>query len=137
MAIRKEAAAGKAFAALKEAYCSRKAVLQDLKKKGAKTVLVAGYDVPDEAVLAAGMVPFRVTGYYGGPRESAEKYLEYSFGAIWKGLWESLAEDYAGLADYCVFCGSLDMLLKLYFYCLVFMRMEPERLLPEFFYIYT
>ena len=135
MAIRKAALSDPSFLKLKKAYDDRKAVLKSWKDSGKKVVCVAGYDVPDELILAAGMVPFRVTGYYGGERKSAEKYLEYSFGAIWKGLWESIAEDYAGLADRLVFSNSTDMFLKLYYYFRTLKRLEPERVLPELFYI--
>ena len=135
MAVRKAALSDPSFLKLKEAYDNRKAVLKAWKESGKKVVCVAGYDVPDELILAAGMVPFRVTGYYGGERKSAEKYLEYSFGAVWKGLWESITEDYAGLMDRLVISSSSDMFLKLYYYFRTLKRLEPERPMPELFYL--
>ncbi|MBR4443823.1 MAG: 2-hydroxyacyl-CoA dehydratase [Clostridia bacterium] len=135
MAIRKQALASEAFIRLKQAYDGRKQVLSDWKQSGRGVVCIAGYDVPEEIILAAGMLPFRVTGYYGGARVSADKYLEYSFGAIWKGLWESIAEDYAGLMDHLVFSSSSDMFLKLFYYFRTMQRLEPERPLPELKYL--
>ena len=135
MAIRKQALECAAFTRLKSAYDGRKQVLAGWKQSGKGVVCIAGYDVPEEIILAAGMLPFRVTGYYGGERVSAEKYLEYSFGAIWKGLWESIAEDYAGLMDYLVFSSSSDMFLKLFYYFRTMQRLEPERPLPELKYL--
>jgi len=135
MAIRKQALACEAFTKLKAAYDGRKQVLTGWKQSGKRVVCIAGYDVPEEIILAAGMLPFRVTGYYGGERVSAEKYLEYSFGAIWKGLWESIAEDYAGLMDHLVFCSSSDMFLKLFYYFRTMKRLEPERPLPDLKYL--
>ncbi len=135
MAIRNEALACDGFLKLKQAYDDRKSVLAAWKQEGKKVVCIAGYDVPEEIILAGGMLPFRVTGYYGGARVSAEKYLEYSFGAIWKGIWESIAEDYAGLMDYLVFSSSSDMFLKLFYYFRAMKRMEPERPLPELKYL--
>ena len=135
MAIREQALACAAFTRLKSAYDNRKQVLSEWKRSGRGVVCIAGYDVPEEIILAAGMLPFRVTGYYGGERKSAEKYLEYSFGAIWKGLWESIAEDYAGLMDHLVFCSSSDMFLKLFYYFRTMQRLEPERPLPELKYL--
>ena len=135
MAIRKQALASEAFTRLKQAYDDRKQVLSRWKDSGRGVVCIAGYDVPEEIILAAGMLPFRVTGYYGGARVSAEKYLEYSFGAIWKGLWESIAEDYAGLMDYLVFSSSSDMFLKLFYYFRTMQRLEPERPIPELKYL--
>ena len=135
MAIRKQALASEAFQRLKQAYDGRKQVLSGWKESGRGVVCIAGYDVPEEIILAAEMLPFRVTGYYGGARVSAEKYLEYSFGAIWKGLWESIAEDYAGLMDHLVFSSSSDMFLKLFYYFRTMQRLEPERPLPELKYL--
>ena len=135
MAIREQALASEAFARLKQAYDNRKQVLSEWKRSGRGVVCIAGYDVPEEIILAADMLPFRVTGYYGGARVSAEKYLEYSFGAIWKGLWESIAEDYAGLMDHLVFSSSSDMFLKLFYYFRTMQRLEPERALPDLKYL--
>ncbi len=134
MAIRKEALAGKAFSALKAVYDDRKAVLSKWSSEGRKVVLTAGVDVPEEMILAAGMYPFPLTGFYG-ERPAAEKYLEYSFGPIWKGLWESLLVDYKGLAKYIVFSSSSDMLLKIFYYVRALRIYEPERDLPEPKYI--
>lgn len=130
MAIRKEALAGKAFQALKAVYDDRKAVLSKWNAEGRKVVLTAGADVPEEMILAAGMYPFPLTSFYG-PRPSAEKYLEYSFGPIWKGMWENLVEQYKGLVKYIVFCSSSDMYLKLFNYVRTLRIYEPELGLPE------
>ena len=135
MAIRCEALNCAAFARMKEIYDDRKAVLSGWRSSGKKVVCVLGYDVPEEIILAAGMLPFRVTGFYGGARKSAEQYLEYSFGAIWKGIWETVTEDCAGLMDYAVFSGSSDMFLKLFYYLRALQRLEPERPLPELKYL--
>ena len=130
MAIRKEALAGKAFQALKAVYDDRKAVLSKWNAEGKKVVLTAGADIPEEMILAAGMYPFPLTSFYG-ERPAAEKYLEYSFGPLWKGMWESLVVDYKGLAKYIVFCSSSDMYLKLFNYVRTLRIYEPELGLPE------
>ena len=135
MAIRREAMGGAAFCRLKEAYDGRKAVLRRWKSGGKKVVGLMGYDIPEEILLAAGLLPFRITGYYGGERASAEKYLEYSFGSVWKGLWESLTSDYEGLIERVVFCSSSDMFLKLFYYLRALGGLEPERRLPEMLYL--
>lgn len=135
MAIRREALDSAAFCRLREAYGNRKAVLCRWKDSGKKVVGLMGYDIPEEVLLAAGLLPFRVTGYYGGERASAEKYLEYSFGSIWKGLWESVTSDYEGLLERAVFCSSSDMFLKLFYYLRALGSLEPERRLPEMIYL--
>ena len=135
MAIRQEAMSSAAFCRLREAYDNRKAVLCRWKSSGKKVVGLMGYDIPEEILLAAGLLPFRITGYYGGERASAEKYLEYSFGSIWKGLWESVTSDYEGLLERMVFCSSSDMFLKLFYYLRALGGLEPERKLPEILYL--
>lgn len=135
MAVRSEALECSAFARMKKIYDDRRSVLEGWKAEGRKVVCVLGYDVPDEIIIASGMTPFRVTGYYGGERVCAEKYLEYSFGAIWKGLFESVMSDYSGLMDYCVLCSSSDMFLKLFYYLRTLKGLEPERPLPELKYL--
>lgn len=135
MAVRSEALECSAFTKMKRLYDDRKGVLESWRAEGRKIVCILGYDVPEEIILAAGMTPFRVTGYYGGERVCAEKYLEYSFGAIWKGLFESVMSDYSGLMDYCVLCSSSDMFLKLFYYLRTLKGLEPERPLPELKYL--
>lgn len=130
MAIRKEALAGKAFSALKAVYDDRKSVLEKWNKEGRKVVLTAGADIPEEMILAAGMLPFPLTSFFG-PRPSAEKYLEYSFGPVWKGMWQNLVEEYSGLAKYIVFCSSSDMYLKIFNYVRTLRIYEPDLNLPE------
>lgn len=135
MAIRQKAFNCPAFCGLLEVYNNRKAALTELKGSRKKIVFTVGCDVPEEIIIAAGMVPFPVTGYYGGERHAAEKYLEYSFGAVWKGIFETIAEDYQGLMEHAVFCSSSDMILKLFYYFRTLKMTEPERPLPEMIYL--
>lgn len=134
MAIRKEALEGKAFSALKAVYDDKKAVLTKWHEEGKKVVLTAGADVPEEMIIAAGMLPFPLTGFYG-PRPAAEKYLEYSFGPIWKGMWQNLIEEYKGLVNYIAFSSSQDMYLKIFNYVRALKVLEPDMILPEPKYI--
>ena len=134
MAIRKEALACSEFAKLKAIYDDKKSVLKSLNESGKKVVCTAGCDVPEEVIIAGGMVPFPITGYYGGERPSAEKYLEYSFGCIWKGIWETILEDYKGMIQYLSFSSSQDMYLKIFYYLRTLKRLEPDRPLPELTY---
>lgn len=135
MALRKQALDCKEFQQLKAIYDDKKSALISLKNSGKKIVCTAGCDVPEEVILAAGMLPFPITGYYGGERVSAEKYLEYSFGCVWKGMWETILEDYKGMIDYLALSSSQDMYLKFFYYLRALKRLEPERPLPELSYM--
>jgi len=135
MAIRKEALNCSEFAKLKAIYDDKKGALKSLRDSGKKVVCTAGCDVPEEVIIAGGMVPFPITGYYGGERPSAEKYLEYSFGCLWKGIWETILEDYKGMIDYLAFSSSQDLYLKIFYYLRALKKLEPERPLPQLCYM--
>ena len=124
-----------AYSELKWAFDNKRKAVSKLMESGRKTVWMIGDDVPEEVIMAAGMLPVRLCGYYG-PRPNAEKYLEISFGAQWRGLFEAIMNDeYAGMMDYLVLSNSSDIIQKLYYYLLELKRMEPERRLPEIAYV--
>lgn len=130
MAIRSCAEESPAFSELKWAFDNKRKAISKLMEGGRKAVWMMGDDVPEEVIMAAGMLPVRLCGYYG-PRPNADKYLEISFGAYWRGLFEAvLNEEYAGMMDYLVLSNSSDILLKFFYYLTELKRMEPERKLP-------
>lgn len=89
-----------------------------------------GDEVPEEIILAAGMVPVRLWGK-SGDRPHADTYLEASFGAVWRGYFESLvSEETSRLIDHLVLSNSSDIIQKLYYYLLQLKKIEPERHLP-------
>ena len=124
-----------AYAKLKKAFENKREAIADLKKSGKKAVFMLGDDVPEEIIIAGGMIPVRLCGYYGA-RPNADKYLEISFGALWRGLFEAVMNgEYADMMDYLVLANSSDLIQKLYFYLNEIKRVEPERKLPEIEYV--
>lgn len=124
------AANSPAYTELKWAFDNKRKAILKLMESGRKNVWMMGDDVPEEVIMAAGMLPVRLCGYHG-PRPNADKYLEISFGAQWRGLFEAILNDeYTGMMDYLVLSNSSDIIQKLYYYLIEFKRMEPERKLP-------
>lgn len=120
-----------AYLKLKKAFDDRPCALRTLLQKGKKGIGIIGDDVPEEVLVAAGLFPIRVSGFYGN-RPNADEYLEMSFGALWRGLFESVMNgSYADLFDRLVFSNSSDMIQKLYHYLNVIRTNEPWRNLPQ------
>ncbi len=124
-----------AYLELKKAFENKREAIADLRKDGKKTVFMLGDDVPEEIIMAGGMVPVRLCGYYG-PRPNADKYLEISFGALWRGLFEAIMNgEYADMMDYLVLANSSDIIQKLFYYLQEIKRTEPSRKLPVIEYV--
>lgn len=82
MSIRECALRSQAFAALKDVYDHRETVAARWRTDGGKVVGELGCDVPDEFILAAGMLPVRVYAEVGKPLVETDKYLEYAFDPV-------------------------------------------------------
>lgn len=135
MSERSCAAASRAYGMLKKAYAERDSAVAAIRSSGKKCVFMFGDDVPEELIIAHGMFPVRLIGEYG-PRPNADKYLEQSFGALWRGYFEKIVNgSLAGCMDYLVLSNSSDIIQKLYYYLLQLARIEPERKLPPIYYI--
>ena len=124
-----------AYNELKKAFENKREAIRDLMKDGKKAVFMLGDDVPEEIIMAGGMIPVRLCGYYG-PRPDADKYLEISFGALWRGLFETVMNgEYSDMMDYLVLANSSDLIQKLYYYLIEIKRTEPSRKLPVIEYV--
>ncbi len=131
MSLRTNALKSEAFLAFKDAYENRE---KYIKASGKKAVWMLGADCPEEAIIAAGMLPVRVTGEYDGPRDNADKYLERSFGPIWRGVFEKIVNGKYGM-EYLVMANSSDMIIKIFYYLREMKRAYAEVSLPELKYL--
>ena len=131
MAERKCALQNEAYQALREVYLNRDAALRKLKDQNKRLIWCVGSNVPDEVIMAAGMVPVRAFGDHTLPRTTADKYLEPSFSSIWCGLFEKLVSGkYKELIDYVVFSSTNIMLQHMYGYYRQLILLEPKKQLP-------
>ena len=124
-----------AYGELKKSFENRWEYIRNLIKDGGKAVWMAGDDVPEEIIMAGGMIPVRLPGF-SGSRPNADKYLEISFGDYWRGLFESIMNgENSDIMDYLAFSNSSDLIHKLYHYLVQIRKIEPERKLPDFHFI--
>ena len=136
MSIRKCALESKAFTALKEVYDHRDAPAAKWRAEGKKVVGKLGFDVPDELLIAAGMLPVQV---YADPERSLDetnKYLEYAFEPVVRAQFEKLIDGtYGEQLDALAISNSTDVVIRIFLYLRELHRVEPEKNLPPFAFI--
>lgn len=99
---------------------------------GRKPVGVLGDRVPEELILAAGMVPVRLRAEYGDRPSPTDGILEYSFSPAAKSWFDDLVSGAAPVRpDALVLCDSEDVNNRLYYYLRELRRTEPERGIPQ------
>ncbi|MBQ6670491.1 MAG: 2-hydroxyacyl-CoA dehydratase [Firmicutes bacterium] len=131
MAIRECALKNPYFAKLFDVYRNRDAAALAFKAKGGKVLAKLGFDVPDELVLAAGLMPVQV---YADPDKElvyTNKILEYAFDPMVRKQFEKMVDGtYKDLADYLVVSNSTDVLIRVFLYLRELIRSEPEMPVP-------
>lgn len=132
MSIRKQALENRAFAALKRAYDNRDEAALAWKRQGKQVVGMLGYDVPQELLIAADLLPAQVAPTVGGSTEQADRYLEMSFRTTSKLCFEKLVDGtYGAFMDHLAISNSSDQFVRLYLYLRELRRVEPEKPIPE------
>lgn len=131
MSIRKCALNSQAFAALKDVYDHRDAVAAQWRADGQKVIGELGCDVPDEFILAGGMLPIRV---YADPQKAlaeTDKYLEYAFDPVVRAQFEKIVDGtYYHQLDALAISNSTDVIIRVFLYLRELHRVEPEKSVP-------
>ena len=136
MSIRTCALKSAAFKALKDAYDNREAAAAKWRAAGGKVLGELGCDVPDELVLAAGMMPVHI--YADPARELTEtnKYLEFAFEPVVRAQFEKLVDGtYANQIDYLAISNSTDVVIRIFLYLREIHRVEPDKAVPPVCFI--
>lgn len=104
--------------------------------QGKKVVGKLGFDVPDELLIAADMLPVQI---YADPDRSLEetnKYLEYAFEPVVRAQFEKLIDGtYGEQLDALAISNSTDVVIRIFLYLRELHRVEPEKNLPPFAFI--
>lgn len=117
MSIRTCAMESEAFLALKEVYDYRETHAAQWRAQGKKVVAQLGCDVPDELVIAAGMLPVRVYADPEKPLTETGKYLEYAFDPMVRAQFERIVDGTChSQADYLAISNSTDVLIRVFLY---------------------
>lgn len=131
MAIRECALQSKAFAALKDVYDHRDVVAARWRASGKKVIGELGCDVPDELLIAGGMLPVRIYADPERPLVETDKYLEYAFEPVVRAQFEKLVDGtYYNQIDHLVISNSTDVVIRIFLYLRELHRVEPEKTVP-------
>ena len=132
MAIRQCARDCAAFEQLKHVYENREEIPAKLRAAGIKVIGRMGCDVPEELILAGGMLPVQI---YADPKKELKEtdvYLEYAFDPVVRAQFEKIVDGtYAGQIDALAISNSTDVLIRTYLYLRELHRVEPEKAVPE------
>ena len=130
---RKVALNSPAYTALRNVYVNRERTLEALKLSGKKVIWVFGATAPEEIIYAADMIPVRGWGCEG-PWPESDKYLEASFGPVWRALFDAVMNgERRNIMDGLVYSSSATMLEKLGSYEKRISAREPEKKLPPIY----
>ena len=136
MSIRSCALESEAFRALKEVYDHRDAAAETWRTAGKKTLGKLGCDVPDELVLAAGMLPVQIYAEPGRPLTQTDVYLEQAFEPVIRAEFEKLVDGTCGrTVDFLAISNSTDIVVRIYLYLRELKRVEPEKPIPPLTFI--
>ena len=136
MSIRDCALQSEAFAALKDVYDHRDREAARWRAAGKKVIGELGCDVPDELILAAGMLPVRICADTERPLAETDKYLEYAFDPMVRAQFEKIVDGtYYDQIDALAISNSTDVIIRVFLYLREIHRVEPEKKVPPVAFI--
>ncbi len=136
MSIRACALESEAFLALKDVYDHRERAAGQWRSKGGKVVGKLGSDVPDELVIAAGMLPVQICAAPDRELAEAGKYLENAFDPVVRAQFERLVDGtYGDQLDALAISNSNDTIIRIFYYLREIHRVEPEKNVPPVAFI--
>ena len=99
--------------------------------EGRKIVGCLGADVPEEYLLAGGLLPIRIAPDPDGGLEYADKYLEACFDPQVRSQFDRILRPGEKPWDYLAVSNSTDVLVRTYLYLRELRRSEPEAGVPD------
>ena len=136
MSIRDCALQSEAFAALKDVYDHRDREAAKWRAAGKKVIGELGCDVPDELIIAAGMLPVRIYADPERPLAETDKYLEYAFDPMVRAQFEKIVDGtYYDQIDALAISNSTDVIIRVFLYLREIHRVEPEKKVPPVAFI--
>lgn len=104
-------------------------------RAGAGVVGIVGADVPDELLHAGGLTPRRLRGAPGEPTPLADQYVEQAVDPAARSVFDRILNGtYAGL-EQLVLCHDSEASVRLFYYLRELRRIEPDRRLPELYFV--
>jgi len=123
-----------AFAQLAQAYGDRDAAALEWKAQGGQVGGCLGSDVPEELLLAAGILPIRICGDPEADLADADRYIERAFDPRVRSIFMRIVEGSYSYLDYLIISSSSDALVRVFYYLRELRRSEPELPIPDLYF---
>ena len=131
MIFRQCALQSPSFSRLLEVYENRGAQAAKWRGNGGKTVAKLGADVPDELIIAAGMLPVQIYADPDAKLEKTDTYLEFAFDPIVRHQFEKIVDGTcAGETDFLAVSNSTDVIIRVFLYLREMKRINLEKVPP-------
>ena len=122
------------FRRLLEVYGNRGAEAEKWRKAGGKTVSKLGADVPDELIMAAGMMPVQIYADPDAKLEKTDTYLEFAFDPVVRHYFEKIVDGtLASETDFLAVSNSTDVIIRVFLYLREMKRIQLEQIPPVTF----
>jgi benzoyl-CoA reductase/2-hydroxyglutaryl-CoA dehydratase subunit BcrC/BadD/HgdB len=118
---------------MKTVYKRRDLAAKEWKEKGGKVVGYFCDSVPDEMILAAGFLPFRISGDPLIGTERADKYTEPVYEGFVRSMLNGLLSGHFDFLDYLIIPHSRDSIQALYAILYDVKQFEPRIEFPELY----
>ena len=134
--LRNCALSSPAFGALLDVWQHRDRAAAEFRRKGGRVVGCLGGDVPEEYVIAGGMLPVRIPPDPESGLGEADKYLEACFDPMVRSQFDRIVRgETAKLCDFLAVSNSTDVLVRVYLYLRELRRTEPAAPVPPVAFI--
>ena len=134
--LRNCALSSPAFSALLDVWQHRDRAAAEFRRKGGRVVGCLGGDVPEEYVIAGGMLPVRIPPDPESGLGEADKYLEACFDPMVRSQFDRIVRgETAKLCDFLAVSNSTDVLVRVYLYLRELRRTEPASPVPPVAFI--
>ncbi len=119
---------------LARAYQERDRAALEWKAQGGQVVGCLGSDVPEELLIAAGLLPVRVCGDPEADLERADPYIEHAFDPRVRSQFLRIIDGSYSYLDHLVVSSSSDALVRVFYYLRELRRTEPELPIPDLYF---
>jgi benzoyl-CoA reductase/2-hydroxyglutaryl-CoA dehydratase subunit BcrC/BadD/HgdB len=119
---------------LASAYRERDAAALEWKAQGGLVVGCLGSDVPEELLVAAGILPIRVCGDPEADLDTADRYIERAFDPRVRSIFMRIIEGSYSYLDHLVVSSSSDALVRVFYYLRALRRTDPTLAIPDLYF---
>jgi benzoyl-CoA reductase/2-hydroxyglutaryl-CoA dehydratase subunit BcrC/BadD/HgdB len=122
-----------AFDELDRAYRERNRAALEWKAQGGLVVGCLGSDVPEELLIAGGILPIRVCGDPQVEFQDADRYIERAFDPRVRSVFMRVIEGSYSFLDHLIVSSSSDALVRVFYYLRALRMAEPNLPIPDLY----